>query len=400
MQKLAYLDCSCGISGDMLLGALLDAGVSLEMLNQKIASLGLPGCRVQSEEVRRQGFRGVKANVLYAVEREHRHLSRILTMIDAAQLSAVEKERAGKIFTRLAQAEAKVHGVEIEKIHFHEVGAADAIADIVSAVAGLSFLGVERIVSSPVAVGGGTISMSHGQCGVPAPATAELLCGAPLVESNIKGELTTPTGAAILSVLADDFGAMPTMIVEQIGYGAGNNDWHGLPNILRLFLGNSPIAAEQGHCEQICQMETNLDDLSAELIGYCIERLWSFGALDVYTTAVGMKKNRPGTLLTVLCPPEEADRLEKIIFQETSTLGIRRFMVERTVLARQTHVVKTIWGPIEGKIAWYSGQTPSFTPEFESCRRIATAENLPLSDVYNAAQKAFEPEKVIRETAE
>ena len=275
--------------------------LNIDALNAVIGSLGLPDCRLVAEEVRRQGFRATKVNVLYPPEHEHRHLHKILAMIDAGALSARQKDTARRIFKRLAEAEAKVHGVAIEKIHFHEVGAADAIADVVGAVVGFDLLGVERIAASPVPTGWGTITIAHGQCSIPAPATAELLQGIPLAESNIQGELTTPTGAAILSVLADNFGPMPSMIPQRIGYGAGSNDWPGHPNILRIILGESVETANNPNIERICQLETNLDDVSGELIGYCIERLWDAGALDVYTTAIKMKKNRPAVLLSVLC---------------------------------------------------------------------------------------------------
>ena len=281
----------------------------------------------------------------------------------------------------------------IDKIHFHEVGAADAIADVVGAVVGFDLLGVERITASPVPIGWGTIIMAHGQCGIPAPATAELLKGIPLAESDIQGELTTPTGAAILSVLAQDFGPIPPMIPQRIGCGAGSNDWPQRPNILRIILGESLATGDYLPTDQIYRLETNLDDASGELIGYCIERLWDAGALDVYTTAISMKKNRPGVLLSVLCRPSEADRLEKIIFRETSTLGVRRSSLDRHVLARKSHIVDTVWGPIEGKIGWLGGDVPRFTPEFDACRRIALENNLPLGDVYEAAQKAFNASK-------
>ncbi len=391
MPKIAYLDCACGISGDMTLGALVDAGVKIEALNEIIQSLRLPDCRLRAEEVRRQGFRATKVNVLYAKEVEHRHLRQILEIIDAGRLSPRQKEQARLIFTRLAEAEAQVHGVPIEKIHFHEVGAADAIADVVSAVAGFDLLGVERIVASPVPTGWGTIKIAHGELSVPAPATAELLKGIPLAESNIEGELTTPTGAAILSVLADGFGPVPAMIIERVGCGAGNSDWPGRPNILRIILGES-VAAD-AISEQICLLETNLDDISGELIGYSIERLWDAGALDVYTTAIGMKKNRPGVLISVLCHPAQAARLEEILFQETSTLGVRRLTVDRHVLVRKSHTVETIWGPIEGKINQLAGAAWRFAPEFEACRRIALEHNLPLRVVYETAQKAFDATK-------
>jgi pyridinium-3,5-bisthiocarboxylic acid mononucleotide nickel chelatase len=389
MTRVAYLDCGSGISGDMTLAALIDAGVDLDALNAAIGSLGLPGCRLRAEEVKKNGFRATQITVDYQPEHAHRHLHHILGMIDAGQLSPRQKELARRIFTRLAEAEAKVHGTSIEKVHFHEVGAADSIADIVGAAVGLDLLGVERIVASPVPTGMGKIRIAHGECSIPAPATAELLRGIPLAEAAIEGEMTTPTGAAILATLAESFGPVPSMKIERIGYGAGRKDFAERPNILRLLLGEMSAAADEA--EQVCVVETNLDDLSGELIGYCTTRLWEAGALDVFTTAIQMKKNRPGVMLTVLCRPADAAAVEDILFSETTTLGVRRSTVARTVLRRQPHRVTTSWGPVEGKVGWLRDRQPRFAPEFESCRHVAAEHHVPLREVYEAAQKAFDP---------
>jgi uncharacterized protein (TIGR00299 family) protein len=310
-------------------------------------------------------------------------------MIDAGKLQNRSKELARRIFTRLAEAEAKVHGIEIEKVHFHEVGAADSIADIVGTAVGWDFLGIERLVASPVPTGMGKIHIAHGECSIPAPATAELLRGIPLAESNSQGELTTPTGAAILATLADSFGPLPAMKIEQIGYGAGHKDFTHRPNILRLLIGEAVETSTDG-ADQVCVLETNLDDTPGELIGYCIERLWQCGALDVFTTAIQMKKNRPGVMLTILCRPAEATAFEEILFRETTTLGVRRSIVSRTTLRRQSHMVTTPWGEVEGKIAWLRNGQSRFAPEYESCRRIAEEQHVPLREVYEAATKAFE----------
>ncbi len=268
MARVAYLDCGSGISGDMTLAALVDAGVSLEALNAAVGSLGLPGCRLRAEEVKKNGFRATQVSVDYEPEHTHRHLHHILTMIEAGNLNQRQKELAGRIFRRLAEAEAKVHGTTIEKVHFHEVGAADSIADIVGAAVGWDLLGMDRLVASPVPTGMGKIRIAHGECSIPAPATAELLCGIPLAESAIAGELTTPTGAAILATLADQFGPLPAMKIERIGYGAGQKDFAERPNILRLMLGETAEAAAAA-ADQVCVLETNLDDISGELVGYC-----------------------------------------------------------------------------------------------------------------------------------
>jgi uncharacterized protein (TIGR00299 family) protein len=389
MARVAYLDCGSGISGDMTLAALVDAGVSLEALNAAIGSLGLPGCQLRAQEVKKNGFRATQISVEYEPEHTHRHLHHILAMIGAGSLNQRQKDLAGRIFTRLAQAEAKVHGTTVEKVHFHEVGAADSIADIVGTAVGWDLLGAERLVASPVPTGTGKIRIAHGECSVPAPATAELLCGIPLAESTIQSELTTPTGAAILATLAEQFGPLPAMKIERIGYGAGQKDFVERPNILRLLLGETADAAA-ADADQVCVLETNLDDISGELVGYCTTRLWELGVLDVFTTAIQMKKNRPGVTLTVLCRPADAPAVEDVLFRETTTLGVRRWMAARAVLRREPHTVTTPWGPIEGKVGWHRDKPPRFAPEFESCRRIAEERNLPLREVYEAAQKAFD----------
>lgn len=390
-MKLAYLDCASGISGDMMLGALVDAGVDLAQLGAAVESLGLPDCRLTAGQVKRKGFRAAQVTVDHQPERAHRHLGQILAMIAAGALSPGPKEVAGRIFTRLAEAEARVHGTSVEKVHFHEVGAADSIADIVGTAVGWDLLGVDRVVASPVAVGSGRVRIAHGQVGIPAPATAELLRGVPLAESSVPAELTTPTGAAILAVLVDSFGPLPAMTLDRIGYGAGSLDTPQQPNVLRLFLGQ---AVEEEAAEQVCVVETNLDDISGEMIGYCTTRLWEAGALDVYTTAIQMKKNRPGVKLSVLCRVGEVEPIETILFTETTTLGVRRWMVRRHVLSRQPHRVETPWGRVEGKVGWLTSGSPRFAPEFESCRSIAAEHGVPLQAVYEAAQRAFRAEEV------
>jgi uncharacterized protein (TIGR00299 family) protein len=396
MARVAYLDCGSGISGDMTLAALVDAGVSLEVLNAAIGSLGLPGCRLRAQEVKKNGFRATQISVEYEPEHTHRHLHHILAMIGAGSLNQRQKDLAGRIFTRLAQAEAKVHGTTVEKVHFHEVGAADSIADIVGTAVGWDLLGAERLVASPVPTGTGKIRIAHGECSVPAPATAELLCGIPLAESTIQSELTTPTGAAILATLAEQFGPLPAMKIERIGYGAGHKDFVERPNILRLLLGETAEAAA-ADADQVCVLETNLDDISGELVGYCTTRLWELGVLDVFTTAIQMKKNRPGVTLTVLCRPADAPAVEDFLFRETTTLGVRRWLAARAVLRREPHTVTTPWGPVEGKVGWRRDKPPRFAPEFESCRRIAEERNLPLREVYEAAQRAFDANEVVRD---
>jgi len=390
-MKLAYLDCISGISGDMTLGVLVDAGVDLARINAAVQSLGLPGCRLVAEEVSKKGFRATQVTVEYQPEHKHRHLADILAMIDGGALSPRQKDLARRIFTRLGRAEAKVHGTSVEKVHFHEVGAADSIADIVGAAVGWDLLGADRIIASPVPTGTGKVKIAHGLCSIPAPATAELLRGIPLAESSVPFELTTPTGAAILAELADGFGPLPAMTVEHIGIGSGQRDLDGQPNILRLLVGQ---AAQVESGEAIWVVETNLDDISGEWIGYCTSRLWEAGAVDVYTTAIQMKKNRPGVTLSVLCRAGDVPKVEAILFGETTTLGIRRWPVRRNVLARQPHQVQTEWGTVEGKIGWLADGRPRFAAEFESCRRIAAQFDVPLRAVYEAAQGAFDPAEI------
>lgn len=388
-MKLAYLDCLSGISGDMTLGALVDCGVELAALQSGIDSLGFPNIRLHSEEVKRHGFRATKVKVEHEPEHAHRHLHHITEKIDASSvLTPPQKDLAKRIFTCIGEAEAKVHGTTIRKVHFHEVGAVDSIADIVGCAVGLVLLGVDRIVCSPVPTGTGHIEIEHGRVSVPAPATAEILKGVPLASSSVPFELTTPTGAAIVKTVADEFGALPAMTMETIGFGAGDRDLKEQANVLRLIIGQ---ANGQMASDQVWVLETNLDDISGEVVGHTTAKLFEAGALDVYTTSIQMKKNRPGVLLSVLAPADLVAKLEKIIFRETSTLGIRRWQACRHKLERRPHTVDSALGPIEGKLAVLPDGGVSFSPEFEACRRLAAEKNVPLKDVYEAAMRAYGP---------
>lgn len=386
-MKIAFFDCPSGISGDMTLGALADCGVDLAAMQAGIDSLGYPGVKLVAEEVHRKGFRGLKVHVQHEPEKAHRHLHHIVEKIDASTvLTTAQKELAKRIFTRLGEAEAKVHGTTIRKVHFHEVGAVDSIADIVGSAVGLTLLGVDRIVCSPIPTGTGFLEIEHGRVSIPAPATAELLKGIPLAPSVCSCELTTPTGAAIVATVADEFGPLPAMKMQTIGLGAGDRDMKEQANLLRLIIGE----AEQNIVsDQVWVLETNLDDISGEIVGHCTAKLFEAGALDVYTTSIQMKKNRPGVLLSVLCGPDLVPKMEKIIFKETGTLGIRRWPASRHKLERRPHSVQTTWGTIEGKLAVLSDGSLSFSPEFESCKKIAGEQNLPLKDVYEGAMRAF-----------
>ncbi len=385
-MRLAYLDCASGISGDMTLGALVDAGADLGAISDGVASLGLPGLQIVAAEVKKKGFRATQITIEHEPEHAHRHLHQITDMIDAGALTPPQKELAKRIFTLLGEAEAKVHGTTVRKVHFHEVGAIDSIADIVGAAIGFDSLGVERVVCSPIPTGCGFIEIAHGRVSVPAPATAELLKGVPLAASDVEAELTTPTGAAIVAALAQSFGPVPPMTIEKIGYGAGQRDLESQPNLLRLLVGE---AVGVRASEQVWVLATNLDDISGEMIGHTCERLLAAGALDVTTTPVQMKKNRPGVTVTVLCAKGEIEKLEAIVFQETGTLGIRRWPVERHTLKREQQTVETDWGPIEGVVAHLDESTRRFSPEYESCRRVAAQRALPLHVVYEAAERSW-----------
>jgi uncharacterized protein (TIGR00299 family) protein len=391
-MRIAYLDCASGISGDMTLGALVDCGVPLEAIQQGIDSLGLPACRLEATEVKKKGFRATHIRVLTEPEHKHRHLHHITAMIERSILTPGQQDLARRIFTRLAEAEAKVHGTTVEKVHFHEVGAVDSIADIVGSAIGWDLLGAERLICSPIPTGCGTIKIAHGMVSVPAPATAELLTGIPLAPSDVPAELTTPTGAAIVATLASGFGSLPAMRIERIGYGAGTRELEQQPNLARLLVGQLSDTANSGpwRDDPVWVLETNLDDVPGEWIAYCGERLLSAGALDVYSTPIQMKKNRPACVLTILCHEAEISRLEEIVFAETGSLGIRRWSAARHVLERQAAEVSTPWGNVAGKLARLASGETRFAPEYESCRQLAAATGQPLRDIYRAAQWAFD----------
>lgn len=376
----------------MTLGALVDAGADLSAIQAGIDSLGLPSCRLVGSHVKKQGFRATQITVEHEPEHKHRHLHHITAMIDGSKLTTRQKEIAKRIFQKLAEAEAKVHGSTIEKVHFHEVGAVDSIADIVGAAIGFDLLGIERVFCSPVPTGHGFVEIAHGRCSIPAPATGELLRGVPLAALDVEGELTTPTGAAIVAALAADFGPLPAMTIERIGYGAGQKDFQH-PNLLRILIGETeakpPVSEVAPRTESIVVLETNLDNACGEIIGHAVERLWAAGALDVSLTAIQMKKGRPGILVSVQARPTDADTLESILFTETPTLGVRRSVVMRTVLAREPHEVRTPWGPVAGKIAHLPDGRTRFSPEYDACRVLAKAHHVRLADVIQAAQQEY-----------
>jgi len=394
-MRIAYFDCIGGAAGDMIVASLLNCGASTEVLNDIFSSLGLDGYSIRIEQTRRQALACTRFHVELSREtpQPHRHLKDILRILDESGLAPLIREQSAAIFRRLAQAEATVHGCGIDSVHFHEVGAVDAILDIVGAVAALEDLGVERVGCSPIPTGSGTVRCDHGIMPVPAPATAELLKGVPLAACDEVGEMTTPTGAAVLTTLAAEFGPLSGMSISEIGYGAGTHEWKARPNVLRVFVG---AADAGGETDEIVVLETNLDDTSAEVVAYCTERLFDEGALDVYTVPINMKKSRPGVILTVLCEPARADGLERTIFAETTAFGVRRSNARRSKMVRRQEVVRTVYGDIRLKVGRRDGLTTA-SPEYEDCRVAARERQVPLKTVMEAARAAW-ADKNNRET--
>jgi uncharacterized protein (TIGR00299 family) protein len=388
-MKHAYFDCFSGISGDMTLGALLDAGVPVEELRSELQGLSLPGWDLTAEKVWKNGMAATFAKVRVQDTQTHRSLSTILSIIEKSTLAPTVKAPAAAIFTKLGQAEAAVHDVPLEKIHFHEVGALDAIVDIVGACIGFSALGLESFACSALNVGGGTARMAHGILPVPAPATARLLLGKPTYSSGVQKELVTPTGAAIVATLCTSFGPQPPMTVNAIGYGAGTTDLEGQPNVLRLMVGEAAEKCAAAESETIRVLEANLDDMNPQIYGYFLEKALAAGALDVFATPVQMKKNRPGMLVTVLSTPEDEAKFHEMLFAETTTLGVRTYTAERRVLARQWETVRTTFGEVRIKVARLNGHIRQASPEFEDCRKLAEAKNVPLQRVMDEAMRTW-----------
>lgn len=388
-MKIAYFDCIAGASGDMILGALLDAGLPESTLREQLALLRLADFDLRIRRVEKNGFSATKVDVLVKDDAPARHLPEIEAMVLESDLPATIKERAVAIFRRLGEVEAGIHGTTLDQVHLHELGGIDTIVDVVGTLAGLAALGVERVVVSPLPLGRGFVRGAHGPIPLPAPATVALLKGAPVVGSNLDMELVTPTGAALLSSLAAEFGPIPAMILEATGYGAGGRDLP-IPNVLRLFLGRA--SASHLQIETLALLETNIDDQNPEIYDYVMARLFEAGALDVFLAPIQMKKNRPATLLRVLCRPEQADALRAILFAETSSLGVRQQSILRHCLARSSQTVETAYGPVRVKVAsWGEGQVKA-APEYEDCRHLAEVSGVPLREVYRAAEQAARSE--------
>jgi pyridinium-3,5-bisthiocarboxylic acid mononucleotide nickel chelatase len=397
MTKIAFFDCFSGISGNMSLGALLDCGLPVEGFRAEIDKLGLRGYRLEIREMPKAGLRGLFVEIKVEETQPHRHLTDIEKIIGASPLAERVRERSLLVFRKLAQAEAKAHGEAVEKIHFHEVGAVDAILDVVGTAICLEMLGVDTIYSSAVHIGAGTVQTAHGLLPVPAPATVELLKGFPVYGRDADAELVTPTGAAILAALAETAREAPPMRIERVGYGAGSRD---LPwaNLLRVTLGEesadvpeAPALAPRG--ERVMVVEANIDDMNPQFYEHVSERLFAVGALDVFFTPIQMKRNRPATMLALMVDERKMDAALEILFSETTTIGVRMHPVERRKLDREEATVATAFGPVRVKIARLSGRVMNVAPEYRDCLRIAAEKNVPLKDVYQAAMAAAVPLK-------
>jgi uncharacterized protein (TIGR00299 family) protein len=414
VARILYFDCFSGASGDMILGALLDAGLPLETLQAALGSLAIDGAAVSSSRVLRSGVSATKFIAAEHGENTHQHvhsdphnhshahdhgqtvvahhhhahrsLAEINRLIERSALSAAAQARAKELFHRLGEAEAAIHQMPLDRIHLHEVGELDSIIDIVGAVFALDWFGADRIVSSPLNVGGGMVDSAHGRFPVPAPATVRLLAGVPVYSTGVQSELVTPTGALLVTAYAQSYGPVPPMTIERAGYGAGERDLPGTPNVLRLIVGAS---GEQPDIEPIVVLESEIDDINPQIFGIVMDRLYAAGALEVYFASVQMKKNRPGTLLTVLARPEQREELSAIIFRETTTIGVRYHSVLRERLERELVSIDTPYGPVRFKVARHGGTVVNATPEFEDCLRLASEAKAPLKDVQAAATKSY-----------
>ena len=383
-MKIAYFDCFSGIAGDMILGALLDAGLELNALKKELKKLPLSGYEIEVKKVKKHEIIGTKFEIKTQKEKKHRNLEDVFKIIDKSSLDKKIKDNSKRIFQKLAEAESFVHGVKINRIHFHEVGAVDAIIDIVGAVVALSLLRIDKVYSSPLPLSRGFVKFSHGKFPVPAPATLELCKNVPVRHTDIEGELVTPTGAAIITTLAE-FSPRLDFKIEKIGYGAGSMDLKEIPNLLRVMIGQRTQDLEQ---DEILVLEANIDNTTPEILGYLTEKLMKRGALDVFLTPIIMKKGRPGTLLSAICGNDKLNELSSIIFSETGTIGFRTQFHLRRKLPRKIEVVKTKFGKARVKII-KEGDKIHVSPECEDCRIIAEKHNLSLKDVYREVEKSF-----------
>lgn len=392
-MKIAYFDCSSGISGDMCLGALIDAGVPVAKLENELRKLRVKGYSLEVERVKRSGFAATKTDVIQnsppqpplskGGQRggEAKRWKDIEHLIKNSQLSDGIKKKGLSIFRRLFTAEAKVHGETFNTAHLHELGAVDCMVDIFGAVIGLKLLGIEKVYSSGVNIGGGSVRTKHGILPVPAPATAELLKGIPVYSDGIDYELTTPTGAVILKEVSSSFGTIPDMVIEKIGIGAGNKDFKDKPNVLRILIGQGKKQSAESREQKVAVIETTIDDMNPQIYEYVMEKLFKAGALDVYLTQLIMKKGRPGIKLTVLCNSNEKEKMMKIIFEETTTIGLRFYEADRQTLKREIKEINTALGKVKVKISKLGSNIIKITPEYEDCKKLAKKLNMPLIEV-------------------
>ncbi|MGD8971510.1 MAG: nickel pincer cofactor biosynthesis protein LarC [Desulfobacterales bacterium] len=388
-MKIAYFDCFAGASGDMILGALVDAGLDIDELKSELAKLHLDHYDLQAQKVVKKGIGGSQVHVIIDEHHHghhHRHLADIETIINASDLEPSVKKSGLEVFNRLALAEASVHRTSVDEIHFHEVGAMDAILDVIGAVAGIHAMGIDKVMCSPLHLGSGTVECAHGTLPVPAPATAELVKGKPVFASGVQGELLTPTGAAILTTLSADFGPMPSMAVQAIGYGAGTSD-PAIPNLLRVMIGKAAETIKDCDMEHVAVLETNIDDMNPQIYEYLITNVLQMGALDIYITPVQMKKNRTGMLVTLVCALEKVGQFANFLLRETTTIGLRWRSENRLKAWRRLESMETPYGRINFKIARIGKETINVAPEYEDCLRAAMERKVPLKQVMAEANK-------------
>jgi len=389
-MKVAYFDCFSGISGNMILGALIDLGLDIEELRAELSNLPLQGYQLEARRVAKQGISAIYVDVVtHGDEAETgRKLKDILNLIDQSALNEEIKGLSKQIFVRLGEAEAKIHNQDLSSVHFQEIGAIDTLIDILGSLIGLKLLGVERVSCSPLNLGKGLARCSHGLLPIPAPITAELLKGVPVYSTDVEGELTTPTGAAIITSIATHFGGMPSLRIQKVGYGAGKMDL-AIPNLLRVFIGEAMEQAKDYTTEEVTVLETNIDDMNPQFYDHIMESLLQAGALDVFLTPVQMKKNRPGTLLSVIIPRGQVEKLLDILFKESTTLGVRVSETRRLSLPRSFHLIKTKFGEIRVKVAHRGNSIIKMVPEYEDCKKAAKAYQVPISQVYAEVQRKW-----------
>jgi uncharacterized protein (TIGR00299 family) protein len=384
-MKIAYFDCFAGVSGDMILGALVDAGLDMRELKSGLGKLKISGYKIKSEKTTRGGISGTKFSVDIIEQRVKRSLKDIIEIIDQSDLDDDIKDLSRRTFKELAMVEAKIHGKSVDEVHFHEVGGLDSIIDVIGSFIGVKKLGVKATYSSKIHVGAGFVECQHGILPVPVPATLEMLKGVPIYSKGIQAELATPTGVCVLKTLSKSFGIMPEMRVEKVGYGAGGRDLE-IPNLLRVYVGEAN--KEEYERDQVAVIETNIDNMNPELLAYASEIVLKQGALDVFMTPIFMKKNRPGTMLSVLTTEDKLDDILSTIFRETTTLGVRIHRSERKKLSREIMSLSTRFGEIRVKIGKIGNQITGIAPEYESCKQIAVRRQIPLKDVYDEAKEA------------